>query len=75
MNLITKIVGALRNAANHPVNRHRKFKAVLEYGFVQVATRLVPGDICVEFPQPHASAGVSTHEGGCALYHAPIVRI
>ena len=70
MNPITKIVGALRNTANHPVNRHRKFKAVLEYGFVQVATRLVPGDVCVEFPN-HTRLLVSPHMKGAAHYITP----
>ena len=70
MNLITKIVGALRNAANHPINHHRKFKAVLEYGLVQVATRLVPGDICVEFPN-HTHLLVSPHMKGAAHYITP----
>ena len=50
MNFITKIAGALRAVANHPLNRQRKFKAILEYGFIQSAARLVPGDICVGFP-------------------------
>ncbi|MGA3283884.1 MAG: FkbM family methyltransferase [Verrucomicrobiota bacterium] len=50
MNFITKIVGALHAVANHPLNRQRKLKAILEYGFIQSAARLVPGDICVGFP-------------------------
>ncbi len=50
MNPISKIAGALRVIARHPLNRRRKFKAVMEYGFIQVAARLAPGDICVEFP-------------------------
>ena len=50
MNFITKIVGALRAVASHPLNRQRRFKAILEYGFIQSAARLVPGDICVGFP-------------------------
>jgi hypothetical protein len=50
MNLISKIGGALRFVANHPVNRGRKFRAVTEYGFIQVAARMIPGEICVEFP-------------------------
>ncbi|MEI9959690.1 MAG: FkbM family methyltransferase [Limisphaerales bacterium] len=70
MNLITKIVGALRAAANHPVNRHRKFKAVMEYGFVQIAARLVPGDICVEFPN-HTRLLVSPRMKGAAHYITP----
>ena len=50
VNPISKIVGALSAVAHHPVNRRRSFKAVIEYGFIQVAARLVPGDVCVEFP-------------------------
>jgi FkbM family methyltransferase len=70
MNPITKIAGALRAAANHPVNRHRKFKAVLEYGFVQIATRLVPGDVCVEFPN-RTRLLVPPHMKGAAHYITP----
>jgi FkbM family methyltransferase len=70
MNPISKIAGALRAAASHPVNRHRKFKAVLEYGFVQIATRLVPGEICVEFPN-HTRLLVSPHMKGAAHYITP----
>jgi FkbM family methyltransferase len=50
MNPVSKVAGALRSIAAHPVNRNRKFKAVMEYGFIQVAARLVPGDVCVPFP-------------------------
>ncbi|MGH7994543.1 MAG: FkbM family methyltransferase, partial [Limisphaerales bacterium] len=50
MNPVAKIASALRVIARHPLNRRRKFKAVMEYGFIQVAARLAPGDICVEFP-------------------------
>jgi FkbM family methyltransferase len=50
MNLFVKILATLRFVANHPLNRGRKFRAVAEYGFIQVAARLAPGDVCVEFP-------------------------
>jgi FkbM family methyltransferase len=50
MNPIVKIATALRSAANHPLNRDRKFRAVAEYGFIQIAARLVPGELCLEFP-------------------------
>jgi FkbM family methyltransferase len=50
MNPITKIVKTLNFVANHPLNRNRKFQAVAEYGFIQAAARLVPGEICLEFP-------------------------
>lgn len=70
MNPITKIAGALRAAAKHPVNRHRKFRAVLEYGFVQIAARLVPGDVCVEFPN-RTRLLVPPHMKGAAHYITP----
>ncbi|MFZ0828499.1 MAG: FkbM family methyltransferase [Verrucomicrobiia bacterium] len=70
MNPITKILGALRDTANHPINRHRRFKAVLEYGFIQVAARLVPGDICVEFPN-RTRLLVSPRMKGAAHYITP----
>jgi len=44
--------------------------AVLEYGFIQAAARLVPGDICVEFPN-HTRLLVSPRMKGAAHYIAP----
>jgi FkbM family methyltransferase len=70
MNPVTKILGALRAIARHPVNHRRKLMAVLEYGFIQTAARLVPGDICVEFPN-HTRLLVSPRMKGAAHYIAP----
>ena len=70
MNPVTKILGALRAIARHPVNHRRKLMAVLEYGFIQAAARLVPGDICVEFPN-HTRLLVSPRMKGAAHYIAP----
>jgi len=70
MNPIAKVWGALRAVASHPVNRRRKIKAVLEYGFVQVAARLIPGDVCVEFPN-NTHLLVSPRMKGAAHYIAP----
>jgi FkbM family methyltransferase len=70
MNPITKIWGALRDTANHPLNRNRKFKAVLEYGFVQVGSLLMPGEVCVGFPN-HTRLLVSPHMKGAAHYIIP----
>ena len=50
MNLFAKILVTLRNLANHPLHRNAKAKAVIDFCLVQVAVRLVPGDICVPFP-------------------------
>src|SRR5580698_6034233 len=70
MNLVTKIVGALNNIRNHPINRNRKNKAVLGYGFIQVAALLVPGEICVEFPN-RTKLLVPPHMKGAAHYVTP----
>lgn len=70
MNPIVKIVTALQFVANHPVNRGRKFRAVAEYGFIQVAARLVPGDVCLEFPN-RTRLMVSPHMKGAAHFIAP----
>jgi FkbM family methyltransferase len=50
VNPFSAILGALRAVAQHPINRRRKLKAVAEYGFIQIASRLVPGEVCVPFP-------------------------
>lgn len=70
MNPITKIVTALQFVAQHPVNRGRRFRAVAEYGFIQLATRLVPGDICLEFPN-QTRILVSPRMKGAAHFIAP----
>lgn len=70
MNFITKIFGALQLIRNHPVNRYRKNKAVLEYGFVQVAARIVPGDVCVNFPNGTRLL-IPPHMKGAAHYITP----
>src|SRR5882724_1672651 len=50
MNPITKITSALRFVANHPLNRDRKFRSMFEFCAAQITLRLLPGDICMEFP-------------------------
>jgi FkbM family methyltransferase len=70
MNPVTKIVGALNNIRNHPINRNRKNKAVLGYGFIQVAALIVPGEICVEFPN-RTKLLVPPHMKGAAHYVTP----
>jgi FkbM family methyltransferase len=70
MNPIGKIITALKFVADHPVNRGRRFRAVAEYGFIQIAARLVPGDVCMEFPN-HTRLMVSPHMKGAAHFIAP----
>ncbi|HLP76314.1 MAG TPA: FkbM family methyltransferase [Candidatus Paceibacterota bacterium] len=50
MKSIRIITAALKGVASHPLNRNRKLRAVAEYGFVQVAARLMPGNVTVPFP-------------------------
>lgn len=70
MNPFVKIYIALRDTARHPVNRHRGFRAALEYPFVQIAARLVPGDVCVKFPN-RTRLMVSPRMKGAAHFIAP----
>jgi FkbM family methyltransferase len=70
MNPIKKIFSALCYVANHPVNRHRKFRAITEYGFIQIAARIVPGDVCVRFPNG-TQLVVSPRMKGAAHFIAP----
>lgn len=70
MNPINKIVTALQSVANHPVNRGRKFHAIVEYGFIQIAARLVPGDLCLGFPN-QTRLIISPHMRGAAHFIAP----
>ncbi len=70
MNPLVKILATLRFVANHPLNRGRKFRAVAEYGFIQVAARLVPGEVCVEFPN-RTRLLVSPRMKGAAHFIAP----
>lgn len=70
MNPVVKIFSALKFVAQHPVNRQRRFRALAEYGFIQVAARLTPGDVCVEFPNRNRLM-VSPRMKGAAHFIAP----
>ena len=63
-------MATLRFVADHPLNRNRKFRAIAEYGFIQVAARLVPGEVCVEFPN-RTRLLVSPRMKGAAHFIAP----
>jgi len=70
MNPITKVASTLCYVANHPLNRHRKLRAAAEWGFIQIAARLIPGDVCLEFPN-HTHLLVSPRMKGAAHFIAP----
>ena len=70
MNLFSKLFVALRNIANHPLNQRSKTRAVLDFCLVQVAVRLVPGDICVPFPNG-TKLLISPRMRGAAHFIAP----
>lgn len=70
MNFVAKIASALRVIAHHPLNRRHKLKAMTEYGFIQLATRLIPGEVCVEFPNDTWLL-VPPHMKGAAHFIAP----
>ena len=50
MNIFKKVFVTLRGVAIHPLNRRAKMRAMTHFCVAQVASRLVPGDICVSFP-------------------------
>jgi hypothetical protein len=50
MNPVKKVYVTLRGVAQHPLHRHAKWKSMLDFALVQVASRLVPGDVSVPFP-------------------------
>ncbi len=50
MTFLRKLFGTLRWVGNHPLHRHQKFKAMANFAVAQVASRLLPGDVCVHFP-------------------------
>jgi FkbM family methyltransferase len=49
-NMIGKLLTTLRWAANHPVGRGEKGKAMLSFVRAQLGARVAPGDVCVAFP-------------------------
>lgn len=50
MNFIKKLFFTLRAVGNHPLNRGARFKSMRDFCLAQVAVRLIPGDVCVPFP-------------------------
>ena len=50
MDPFRKVYSTLQSVANHPLNRHFRWKAMRDFCVAQVAARLVPGDACVAFP-------------------------
>lgn len=43
--LFANILGSLRVIWNHPLNRHRKIRSMLDYFKLQIGSRMVPGPI------------------------------
>lgn len=50
MGLIQKLYYTLQSVANHPLNRDGKWRAARDFCVAQVAVRMIPGDVCVPFP-------------------------
>jgi FkbM family methyltransferase len=51
MNPLFKLTTTLGWVANHPMCRHDKLGSMAKFCIAQVASRLIPGDVCVEFPK------------------------
>ena len=70
MNIAKKIFVTLRGVANHPLNRTAKLRAIRKFCVAQVAARLVPGDICVPFPN-QTQLLISPRMKGAAHFISP----
>jgi len=70
MGLLRKIYYTLQSVANHPLKREHKWTAVRDFCLVQVAVRLIPGDICVAFPN-QTKLLVSPRMKGAAHFISP----
>jgi FkbM family methyltransferase len=70
MNFVTKLVSTLRGVAGHPVNRGSGMKAAWKFCVAQVASRLIPGDVCVPFPN-QTQLLVSPRMKGAAHFITP----
>jgi len=70
MQLLKKIYYTLQSVGNHPLKRHAKWRAMREFCVAQVAVRLVPGDVCVPFPN-ETKLLISPRMKGAAHFISP----
>lgn len=70
MNPVTKVLSTLYWVSKHPLHERRKIQAALTFPIVQVAARLVPGDVCIPFPNG-TSLLISPHMKGAAHFIFP----
>ena len=70
MDPFRKLYYTLQSVANHPLNRHSRWKAMRDFCVAQVAVRLVPGDVCVAFPN-QTRLLVSPRMKGAAHFISP----
>lgn len=50
MDPFRKLYYTLLSVANHPLNQGSQWRAVRDFCVAQVAVRMIPGDVCVPFP-------------------------
>ena len=48
MNPVTKVVGTLNSVRRHPLSQGRGVRSMWEFVVAQLASRRVPGEVCVE---------------------------
>ena len=70
MSLIQKLYYTLRSVASHPLNKDAKWRAAMNFCVTQVAVRLIPGDVCVPFPN-QTRLLISPHMKGAAHFISP----
>jgi FkbM family methyltransferase len=70
MNFVVKILSTLHWVTNHPLHEQHKAKAALTFSVVQVAARMIPGDVCIPFPNG-SSLLISPRMKGAAHFIFP----
>ena len=48
--MLKKLYVTLRTQGRHPLNRKSSWRAAFDFSLAQIAARLVPGEVCVPFP-------------------------
>ncbi len=50
MGMLQKLYVTLRAQGRHPLNRKPAWRAALDFSVAQLAARMIPGEVCVPFP-------------------------
>jgi FkbM family methyltransferase len=70
MGILKKVYLTLREQGRYPLNKKSSIRAAIDFSVAQVAARLVPGEVCVEFPN-QTRLLVPPHMKGAAHFIYP----